>query len=610
MARTKPRPVFLRTRRGGPLAALLVRVVPVVLAAGPFGFAGWTGGPALAQDANAPTRIDRSGAGADTSARRPTVRVEELGAPGSGSTGTLGDGSGGLGAGLWRGAAADEVAALIDRLPAAHRSPVLHDLQRRLLLSIALAPSGEAQAGEAQAGFVRARLAALLRMGAIRDTAALAARTRAKPEAPFPAIRAHFLAGDGKKACAAVATVPGSTAPFIEQARIACHVLNGHGERAEIALRLLHDQGAPPPAPFENAVLAVAAGRAPGRLAKPYPLTLTLLSRHRMGVKPAELKRLSTGTLIALGANAEALRRVRIGALEQAAARGAPVGRELAALYAGVRLPAKDIADAASVRLRDFDARARLRLYLAAAAAKDVPRRLRILAAWWRLAAAAAARGDDGAEILAAQQTVPLLGGIEPAPAHQDHAAHIARACFATGRTGQALAWYRYLKQAPFRNPADLHRLTALAALATPTSEDSIDSVATWIRYKRWRTAKTAAAPIADLKALLEGLGRIDDFPLLSDGSDVGETTAGDSAIGETAASRSVAARRDPALLAVAAAGQRGLTVLRVLTLVNGRSLRRLSRRLLRDAVFGLRAVGLDEEARRLAVEAALVRQL
>ncbi|MCY4064848.1 MAG: hypothetical protein OXF57_00585, partial [Rhodospirillaceae bacterium] len=221
-----------------------------------------------------------------------------------------------------------------------------------------------------------------------------------------------------------------------------------------------------------------------------------------------------------------------------------------------------------------------------------------------------AARGDDGAESLAAQQTGPLLGGIEPAPAHQDHAAHIARACFATGRTGQALAWYRYLKQAPFRNPADLHRLTALAALATPTSEDSIDSVATWIRYKRWRTAKTAAAPIADLKALLEGLGRIDDFPLLSDGSDVGETTAGDSAIGETAASRSVAARRDPALLAVAAAGQRGLTVLRVLTLVNGRSLRRLSRRLLRDAVFGLRAVGLDEEARRLAVEAALVRQL
>lgn len=607
MARTTPRPVFLRTRRGGPLSALLLPVVPVVLAAGSFGFAGGPGGPALAQDANAPTRIDRAGegAGAGAPARRPTVRVEELGAPGTGSTGTLGDGNGGLGAGLWRGADADEVAALIDRLPAANRSPVLHDLQRRLLLSVALAPSGAAQAG-----FVRARLNALLRMGAVRDTAALAARIGAKPETPFPAIRARFLAGDGKKACAAVAAVPGSTAPFIEQARIACHVLNGHGERAEIALRLLHDQGAPPPPPFENTVLAVAAGRAPARLAKPYPLTLALLSRHRMGVKPAELKRLSTGTLIALGANAEALRPVRIGALEQAAARGAPVGRELAALYAGVRLPAKDLADAASVRLRNFGARARLRLYLAAAAAKDAPGRLRILAAWWRLAAAAAVRGDDGAEILAAQQTVPLLGGIDPSPAYQDHAAHIARACFATGRTGRALAWYRYLKAAPFRNPADLHRLTALAALATPTSEDSIDSVATWIRYKRWRTAKTAAAPIADLKALFEGLGRIDDFPLLSDGgSDIRETTAGETTAGEKTA-KSAAARRDPALLAVAAAGQRGLTVLRVLTLVNGRSLRRLPRRLLRDAVFGLRAVGLDDEARRLAVEAALVRQL
>ena len=36
----------------------------------------------------------------------------------------------------------------------------------------------------------------------------------------------------------------------------------------------------------------------------------------------------------------------------------------------------------------------------------------------------------------------------------------------------------------------------------------------------------------------------------------------------------------------------------------------RAARRLLRDALFGLRAVGLGREARRLAIEAALVRQL
>ena len=577
-----------RPGRPGRAAGLLA------LAAASFGIATGAAGLASAQESGAPTRIDRTGL-ENVPESQPTVRVEELGAPGAGSTGTLGGGSGGLGAGLWRDASLEEVVALMARLPAANRSPVLRDLQRRLLLTVALAP-----AGTAKTGFTQARLQALVRMGALRDAVDLAARASAKAKAPYPVIRARFLSGDRKGACAAVAGVDSGAAPFIEQAQIACHILNGHVERAEIALRLLHEQGAPPPRRFEQTVMAITAGKWLGRPVEPLALTLPMLKKRKIGVKSANLKKLSTGALIALSDNPKMRWTLRARALERALARGAPVDRKLAALYAGVRASPQEIADAATTRLRKFDAWARAHLYLAAAAAGDRARRMRILAAWWRLALAAAMKGDDGAEILAARLTVPFLGNISPLPAFQDQAAHIARAYFATGRTREAFAWYRFLKAAPFRNPADLHRITVPALLAGSATRETPETIKSWIGFKRWRERDSAAAQLADLKALFDGLGRAEEIPRPWRS----ESTE------ERVAARKARKERDAALLEAAADDRRGMTVLRILTLVNGRSLRRLPRQTLRDAVFALRVVGLEREARQLAVESALARHL
>ena len=588
LTRMMTEPSIPRYRRLGPVAGVLLT------AAGSVGLAVGAAGSSLAQDASKPTRIDPSGA-EDPSGDLPTVRVEELGAPGAGSGGTLGDSSGGLGAGLWRGASLKEVVALIERLPAANRSPVLYGLQRRLLLTVALAP-----AGEPQIDFLRARLKALIRMGAVRDTVELAARTRAAAASPYPAIRARFLAGDARQACAAVAAVPGATAPFIEQARIACHVLGGHAERAEIALRLLHEQGAPPPRRFEQTVMAVTAGKWLARPVEPLALTLSMLRSRKVGVKSANLKNLSTGALIALSDNPKIRWTMRVRALERAMARGAPADRKLAALYAGVRASPQEIADAGASRLREFDPWARAHLYLAAARAGGPPGRVRILAAWWRLALAAAMKGDEGAEMLAARLTIPFLSDVSPSPAYQDQAAHIARAYFATGRTREAFAWYRFLKAAPFRNPADLYRITVPALLAAAANRETPETVKSWIGFKRWRDRDNAAAHLADLKALLDGLGRAEDIPRPWR-SETNE---------ERKAARKARPQRDAALLEAAADGRRGLAVLRILTLVNGRSLQRVPRQLLRDAVFGLRAVGLEREARQLAVESALARHL
>ena len=247
-------------------------------------------------------------------------------------------------------------------------------------------------------------------------------------------------------------------------------------------------------------------------------------------------------------------------------------------------------------RLKGFDVRSRAHLYLAAAAADNASERLRILSAWWRLADAAAAKGDAAAEMLAVRQTTPFLKDIEPDATHQDHAASIARAYFATGRVAAALAWYRVLKSAPFRNPADLHRVTALAVIS---AQPDIRLVESWYAFKRGRDVRKANSQLADLKALLEGLGQEQAVTPLR-----GRVAAkGPSSI-------VTPVDRYRALRNAAVTRQRGMTVLHVLTLVNGRALQHVTRQLLREAVAALRIVGLERDARQLALEAALARRL
>ncbi len=534
-------------------------------------------------------RIDRPPAEAHQQ-KRPTVRVEELGEPDAGSTGTLTGSKGGLGLNLWRGATFSEIVGLMRRLPSANRSMALHDLQRRLLLTVAMAPA-EAPA----TAFAQARLNALMTMGASRDVVDLARRTKMTPARPYPVIRARFLTGDHKGACTLTAAVRERSA-FVEMAQITCHVLGGEAERAEIALRLLHEQGAPADSAFETAVAAAAAARPPDGIGKPYALTIALLTQAKAVPGTFDLRPVPIAALVALSADKRLKRLVRIRALEAALARGAPVDRELSALYAAANGGADKVVAATLTRLKAFDVRSRASLYSAAAAADNVSERLRILSAWWRLADAAAAKGDTAAETLAARQTTPFLKDIEPDAAHQDHAASIARACFATGRVAAALAWYRVLKSAPFRNPADLHRVTALAVISAQPDNRLVER---WYAFRRGRDVRKANSQLADLKALLEGLGREQAvMPLWRRVAAKGPSSV------------VTPVDRYRALRDAAVAGQRGMTLLHVLTLVNGRALQHVPRRLLREAVAGLRIVGLERDARQLALEAALARRL
>jgi hypothetical protein len=541
----------------------------------------------IATASSATAQTDRSG----ETPRRDTVREQNLSPPAGQALGVLDPDRGGLGLDMWRGSSAATVAALLGRLPAATRSRVLHGLARRLLLTAATPPAGgTATDGKSAADLLTLRFERLYAMAALDGLAALSHVTAKRPGAAArirPVIDGLLLEGRTEPACTAVeAHLGAAVTPFLERAAVVCHARAGRNERAAMALALLRDTGHKVDPAFA-ALVDAAAGRAPApaRLAQPTALQVALLSAGRFALPELPLDRMAPPLLRGVVLSGKPPRARRIAAAERLAADHALPDGVLAALYAGADVPAAKVAGARDIRLRDYGREARIRLYQAAALETDPAQRMLTLAAWWRLAVAA------GDEPLTARLTAPLLKNIKPGRRWQDYAAHIARVYFWTGRLRRGVDWYGVLKAAPFRNPDDFYRLTAMASLAAVPDEEDLRG---WRDYqRRWGSAR-AAARAARFYALLDGLGEAP--AALADWRD--------RAVAPQPAGPAVDDWR--AVEAAAADGRRGETVLRILVALGRTGLAKASPAALTTAVRALRRVGLARDARALAVEAAL----
>ena len=93
------------------------------------------------------------------------VVVQSLGGLNPASIGTLTGANGGLGTDMWQGTSPDRIQTLLEILPVPQTSPVLQKLYRRLLLTSAAIPQGQAQPTE----LIRLRLEKLLAAGLVTD---------------------------------------------------------------------------------------------------------------------------------------------------------------------------------------------------------------------------------------------------------------------------------------------------------------------------------------------------------------------------------------------------------------------------------------------------------
>lgn len=480
---------------------------------------------------------------------------------------------------MWQGTPRSVVASALPALGPTI-SPVLQDLSRRLLLSNAAAPAGQDPPNQPGLAALRVeRLAALGEVeGALAVIDALPGTLRDETMARR-GVELVFAKNDAEEACRSVQTnIARYQSVWWDRALIACQALAGDREKAALGISLLHEQKAPADSAFDALVGAVG-GRALKleKLAQPTPMLASLLAASKSTPPHDLLSEADPATLRAWATNESLPALQRLAAGERAAALGAIAPEALAELYAKASFTPEELGHAIKQGKTAASPRDRALLYQVARSDPAAGARTAALTALFDEAR------KRGVFVITARVLAPIVLELAPGEELASFAPAAMRALYAAGRPDAAAAWL------PVADPAAAATLALLGQLAsggtlTPASFDAA------IAALSERDPRQATLVLA----LATGLGISSD---VADGVRLVDK-AHDGAWPSAALwldQRQAAAKR-----------RLGETVL--MTLLIARSGERLSLEpiVLADAVAGLVAVGLEGEARALALEAAL----
>ena len=519
--------------------------------------------------------------------------VEGLAAPQLDAIGLSGPTEGGFDRPLWRDTDPDLVMQLLADLPVLTLVPPLRDLTRRLLVTGS--PAGASGPGR----MLATRIERLVAMGDLDAAKALV------DHLPPPAIDSQLaqraaevalLLGDDRTACRLADSLgPTSGAEFWAKTAVFCRLVQDDGSGARLGLDLMREAGQSADDAFFELATAIADGSEPPplrTLAEPSALHVALLA---LAEWPLPERALAGGAppVLAAVAREPALAGVRqLPTIEQAFLVGATSADRVAASYAEATPAA---ADALPSPQSDWDAQTRAMAFAAVREEADPVVRGELLDTTWR-AASGAERfliADVLAEPFVELPIERQLAGVAPS---------MARALLAVERPVPAVSWLSLLtaelgQDARSRRAvAALVPLFALAGVGGSDTVPRIDAAA----IEAWQLATTAdAAATERLLALLEGVGAPIEAALWRDllpGRDQRGAAAPASVLWR-GLERAAAERRV------------GETVLYVLHMLNGRP-EDVHPEALVACLRALSRIGLDRDARAIAVATALIRDL
>jgi hypothetical protein len=327
----------------------------------------------------------------DPTAPRQGIAVDTLPAVGPDWTGILAEADGGFAPGMWRGTPRALVERLLPALPLPSTSPTVRDLARRLLLSEAEPPQGPAQAN-----LPALRVERLAALGQSADVARLIGRFDDKMvDATLARQRldAVWLQGDASAGCDLASALAERFAadPGLQRALVFCRARAGQGAEASLSLDMLREQGQNQDLLFE-ALAEALIHDAPVKIdaAQPVgPLHLAMLDALALPLPPAAIERAAPAVLAALAARQVEAPAVRLAAAERALRMGALPIETVQRLYAEETAAPGEIEAAETAP--DDGPHARAILYQATTRALDPASRARLLAK----ALAEARRRDD-----------------------------------------------------------------------------------------------------------------------------------------------------------------------------------------------------------------------
>ncbi len=541
--------------------------------------------------------------GKDEAKEGARVQVSPLQALDPSSVGLIGPEEGGLGPALWVGSERAQIEALIPRIPVGTVSRAMQQLTRRLLTSTAPVPAGQPTV-ESLLGLRAERLAAAGDIAAAEELIRLAPPQLEDPLIARVEADGLLLAGDNNGACARIESevANGSNEPYWIKRLSFCRALNGEIAAARLAADLLRELGETGDDAFFTLVAALSGDSrsAVVSLIDPTPLHLAMLRAASQNIPADAVPGAGPAILRAIASAPNTELDVRLEAAEAAEAVGALSSTALAQIYASVIFSVDETASAVTIAQESPGPRANALLFQVSQIQTVPAARAEALSAAWLVGR------QSGGFMTSARISQSALRSFDPEPELAWFAGDAGLALLAAGETEMARRWFDMARdmaseQQPgaARAVLDLWPLMQIAVLNEPIPFLP-EIVASWWSGQQYLPETRRLEKASLIYTLFEAF----DFPVPAEDW----IALLDGPLSTGANIPSAAALRG---LRTAARGARiGETVLYTLLILGHAGPAGVSAQTLDEVVRALRAVGLDGDARAIAVEAVLARTL
>ncbi len=554
------------------------------------------------------------------------------------SVGVLDAGTGGYPVGMWTGTPRHRIDVLMQRLPTAPVSAVQLDITRRLLLSRAAVPLGpeadlpaassatvpssggvstaqsalqqsDITTGEGQPNAFKTgpqskslldiRLKALFNLGLLQDLDALiqAAPSRVgDPDVQRLQLETRLLRDDLPGACGLTSNVPQSD-HFWLKASVFCQAVAGDSAGADFGATLIREESNPDDLPYLNLLDRVLGANPPPleSLGEPDALETAMVkvTEQDWPEDAAAKAGPAVQRIIALSPSADPV--ARLAAAEELVVSGRLSPDSLSALYAELQFESQMLSTALSGAEETGGPLGRALIYQAALAQENSVARAELLSKAYDIAAL------EGQVPLLNKVFLPLVSSIPPQRELWWLANNAARALYSAGAMDQARLWADTLRSAARHDPVaaeDAIRLWAIARLAGDRVLDRLGRNT----MDKWRDLQLATAPDA-------AVHRITLFYALSEalGDLVPDTSWEELLLNAKPEHRLLPNASVSRALNEAAGGLRqGETILLSMVMLGDGGPGFAAPQTMGSIVQGLSAVGLPQDARSLALDAAL----
>jgi len=368
--------------------------------------------------------------------------LEDIGAE---SIGIINDEQGGLGINLWHGSNRELVINLLRLLPDAHSSQVLRNLTTRLLLTNAIAPikSGISN-NNSNTDLNYLRALKLFGMGEVDLTLEFTNLVLPRSENPlFPMLYLDslFLVNDLHRACSAVEKFSLTLEDlYLKQSLVFCQIMAGEKDLARLSIQLLRENNTDVDF-FNIANLLLSEESRKIHLADYLnPLKFAMMRTGNIPIVSNTLadSKLAILRVISMSPNVDL--KDRISAAEKAAMSGILSPEELLEVYSGINLTSDDLKDASIISENEHDYRNKAILLIAAQNNESTITKAEILSLFFSKA------HKDGFYLLSAQMSKSELLKIEPSIDLLWFADQAFNALLVSGENAEAVRWLRFLE--------------------------------------------------------------------------------------------------------------------------------------------------------------------